>query len=418
MATEGRSKVTLGVGALALASLLLLASPSDGQVFDDPSTTTTSEPSTTTTDALVPSSTTTAPDGSTTTTRPPDDDPAPAVQLAPDDESTPPPEGSGTGPGGDGDGGDAPPPGSARTVPDEARRIIDSVQRSGPRSSADLLEAVQPLIDLGLSREEAIRIGFGRFPVAGAARYSHDWLYPRWGPGFRFHLGTDVFAAHGTPLRAPVDGTVSAGQGSLGGLYVKIFMDDGTYFYFAHMSGLVDGFTEGMAVKTGDIVGYVGDSGNAKGTSPHLHIGIYPGGGPATDPKPVLDQFLDDAMARLPGIIEQVAASRGVEVPDPADAPAPPVSSPPPAWYRSSPLAARAAGQVPTEILYQTTGNPSAGGVSVARTEAERLAASVDWDAWATRGTARQELIRRAEQALRDAFGPIVGGGDSQVAAR
>ena len=74
-------------------------------------------------------------------------------------------------------------------------------------------------------------------------------------------------------------------------------MPDGTYFYLAHLSGLVEGFTNGMAVRTGDIVGYVGDSGNARGGAPHLHIGIYPHGGPPIDPKPVLDQFLAEATA-------------------------------------------------------------------------------------------------------------------------
>src|SRR3546814_3786631 len=75
-------------------------------------------------------------------------------------------------------------------------------------------------------------------------------------------MGTDVFAPHGTPVRSPIDGTISSGSGSLGGLFVKVFQPDGTYFYMAHLSGLAEGFTEGMAVQTGDIVGYVGDSGN------------------------------------------------------------------------------------------------------------------------------------------------------------
>src|SRR3546814_14359627 len=92
-------------------------------------------------------------------------------------------------------------------------------------------------------------------------------------------MGTDVFAPHGTPVRSPVDGTISSGSGSLGGLFVKVFQPDGTYFYMAHLSGLAEGFTEGMAVQTGDIVGYVGDSGNARGGSPHVHLGIYTPGG-------------------------------------------------------------------------------------------------------------------------------------------
>ena len=382
-------------------TLLWFADPSDGQLLEEPTTTTapsssTTQPgSTTTTTGLLSSSPTSAPSSS-----PPPEDGAPPAEDAPAD---------------DGEGTDGAPV-ARGTVPPEAQRIIDSVKRTPPNGSAELLAAIEELVDLGLTREEAIRIGFGRFPVAGAAKYSHDWLYPRYGPGFRFHLGTDVFAPFGTPLRSPVDGTVTSGSGSLGGLYVKIFMDDGTYFYFAHMSGLVEGFTEGMRVQTGDIVGYVGDSGNAKGTSPHLHIGIYPQGGEATDPKPILDEFLAEAMAQLPTIVEQVKAKRGVTpgastaaVPD---QPATPRSLLATALLR--PLTQRSAGgSVPTEILYQATANPSAGGVSVARGGAEQLAASIDWEAWESRAAAREDLLRRTEEVFRLALGPIAGSGRS-----
>ena len=208
-----------------------------------------------------------------------------------------------------GDGTAAPPGGIV--VPPDAQRIIDSVQRTGPSSNAALLSGLDALRDLGMAEDEVLRVGLGRFPIAGPARYGHDWLYPRYGPGFRFHLGTDVFAAYGTPVRAPVDGVATTATGGLGGLTVKVFMPDGTYFYLAHLSGLVDGFTNGMAVRTGDIVGYVGDSGNARGGAPHLHIGIYPHGGPPVDPKPILDRFLDEASRLVPAIVDAYAAAKG-----------------------------------------------------------------------------------------------------------
>ena len=403
MGAAGRTKLTLCAAAVAFA-LLLFATPSDGQILDDDGTTTTTAGGSSTTTAPGSTSSTTAlfsPASTTTTTAPP-----PGESPPPPPQEGPPEDGEGT--------TDAP---VARgTVPPDAQRIIDGVKRTPANSSAALLTAVDELVDLGLTREEAIRIGFGRFPVAGLAKYSHDWLYPRYGPGFRFHMGTDVFAALGTPLRSPVDGTVTSGSGSLGGLYVKIFMPDGTYFYFAHMSGLVEGFTEGMEVKTGDIVGYVGDSGNAKGTPPHLHIGVYPQGGEATDPKPILDEFLADAMAQLPGIVEQVKSQRTV-TPGASTAAVPEVSVTPRSLLATSllrPLTQRsAAGGVPTEILYQTTGHPSAGGVSVARGEAERLAASIDWEAWESRAIARDDLVRRTEEVFRLALGPIAGRSDT-----
>lgn len=261
---------------------------------------------------------------STTTTTPAPRSPAPAPSTE-DPAAAPSMEGAAPAPPGavDAQGDGAPAPSGGIRVPPEAQRIIDSVPRTGPNSSRPLLDALAPVAEMGVPWEEVLRIGMGRFPIAGEARYGHDWLYPRYGPGFRFHLGTDVFADHGTPVRSPVDGIARSANGGLGGLTVKVFMDDGTYFYLAHLSGLVDGFTDGMAVRTGDVVGYVGDSGNARGGAPHLHIGIYPKGGPPVDPKPILDGFLQEAMDRVPAVIEavrqaQAGAQAAAPVPEPA----------------------------------------------------------------------------------------------------
>lgn len=211
-------------------------------------------------------------------------------------------------------------------VPPEAQRIIDAVKRTRPSSTEALVQGLQGLVDLGLSEEEAYRIGMGRFPVAGVARWTHDWLYPRYGPGFRFHLGCDVLAPYGTPVRSPVDGVVTSHRDSLGGLTARVTMPDRTQFAFAHLSALVADLPEGQPVTTGQVIGYVGDSGNAKGT-PHVHVAVYPKGGPASDPKPVLDGFLRDAEAALPGIIAQYAAAHPITaairvplLPVPADA--------------------------------------------------------------------------------------------------
>ncbi len=260
---------------------------------------------------LVPTTTTTT----TSTTAPPPatSGPPSGSELSDGSQQAPPgakdPEGDGA----------APPSGGIR-VPPEAQRIIDSVPRTGSSSTDGLVASLRELQDLGLSEAETMRVGMGRFPIAGSARYSHDWLFPRYGPGFRFHLGTDVFAAYGTPVRAPVDGIARSANGGLGGLTVKVHMDDGTYFYLAHLSGLADGFVDGMAVRTGDVVGYVGDSGNARGGSPHLHIGIYPHGGPPIDPKPVLDQFIAEAEALVPAVIRAYEQARPTPVPAVEDA--------------------------------------------------------------------------------------------------
>lgn len=202
--------------------------------------------------------------------------------------------------GGDG----AAPPAGGIVVPPEAQKLIDAVRRSRANSSERLVAGLGQLTALGATEAEAYKLGMGRFPIAGVANFSHDWLFPRYGPGFRFHLGTDVFAPEGTPVRAPVDGIAQSHDDPLGGLSVRVVMPDKTGFYLAHLAGLVEGFQDNMPVTTGDIVGYVGSSGNARGGSPHLHIGVYPKGGPPVDPKPILDDFLADAEAALPAIVE------------------------------------------------------------------------------------------------------------------
>lgn len=244
---------------------------------------------------------------STTTTAPPSSSSPPSEPSGSDFS-----EGSSEAPAGapDAQGDGAAAPAGGIDVPAEAQRIINAVRRSGPSDNAGLLASLVPLQELGLPKADALRVGLGRFPIAGPARYSHDWLFPRYGPGFRFHLGTDVFAAYGTPVRAPVDGVARSADGGLGGLSVKVVMPDGTYFYLAHLSGLAPGFMDGMAVSTGDVVGFVGDSGNARGGAPHLHIGIYPHGGPPIDPKPILDQFLAEAQVRAPALVDAYRRAR------------------------------------------------------------------------------------------------------------
>lgn len=247
--------------------------------------------------------------------------------------------------------------------------------RSGASSSSGLYARMAELTGLGLPQAEAVRIGFGRFPIAGEARYSHDWLFPRYGPGFRFHLGTDVFAAHGTPVRAPVDGIAKSADGGLGGLTVKVVMPDGTYFYLAHLSGLVEGFADGMAVSTGDVVGYVGDSGNARGGAPHLHIGVYPKGGPPVDPKPILDQFLAEAEALLPDVVAAVRTSMPAPVADPAAAAPGPAVAP---GELLRPFTGDGA-EIPSELLYVVASDARRGTRVLVELALDELAAGIDW---------------------------------------
>jgi len=117
-------------------------------------------------------------------------------------------------------------------------------------------------------------------PVAPPRSYINDFGFPRVG---HTHQGNDMFAPYGTPILAPFDGQAVEGSNGLGGLSVHVYASNGTgdYVYNAHLSRYagVSG-----AVTTGQLIGYVGDSGNAAGTPPHDHFEYHPGGGPAVTP--------------------------------------------------------------------------------------------------------------------------------------
>lgn len=109
-------------------------------------------------------------------------------------------------------------------------------------------------------------------PVAGPTSFTDTWLAPR--PGGRQHLGVDMFAAEGTPLVAPVSGQIELRDNALGGLTFSLWGDDGNYYYGAHMSRYAN---VAGNVGAGTVVGYVGSTGDAVRTPPHLHFEIHPG---------------------------------------------------------------------------------------------------------------------------------------------
>lgn len=106
----------------------------------------------------------------------------------------------------------------------------------------------------------------------------------------RRHEGVDIFAPRGTPIRSTTPGVVlNVGENRLGGRTVMILGPGGQRHYYAHLERYREDLGEGDWVEAGDVVGYVGDSGNAQGTPPHLHYGIYGPGG-AINPYPLLRQ--------------------------------------------------------------------------------------------------------------------------------
>jgi murein DD-endopeptidase MepM/ murein hydrolase activator NlpD len=104
----------------------------------------------------------------------------------------------------------------------------------------------------------------------------------------RTHAGVDIFAERGTPVLSATRGVVSSiRETGLGGKQVWVLGPARERHYYAHLDGWAEGLAVGDVVWPGDPLGLVGDTGNARGTPPHLHYGVYGAGG-AYDPLPLL----------------------------------------------------------------------------------------------------------------------------------
>ena len=374
---RGRVVVAAAVGLLvtlaavsARAAGIATETPTVPLLSTTTTTSTTSPPSTTTTQPGSSSTTTTtSPPGPGITipgtplspTSPPGQPPPPPLSQ-PQPSTVPPPP---TTPGGGtpDSGGDQPVP--ASEIPSNYQALINAVVRSKPSNTGALLDAVAALQDFGLTLQEAAIVGFGHFPVAGYAGWSDDWLMPRRGPPFHLHQGNDVFAAYGTPIRAPYDGVLRYENAGLGGLAAYVTMADRTFFYMAHMSATVQGLQNGSKVHQGQVVGFVGDSGNAVGGAPHCHFEVHPGGGPAVDPKSYLDGWIAEALANVPALVNyfrgnepQIIIATGLT--------------------RSLAFASPGLPSA-DQLLWASSMSPSGGALRLAQAQASRAGATVDW---------------------------------------
>ncbi len=125
-------------------------------------------------------------------------------------------------------------------------------------------------------------------PVEGvsAEQIRDSWHAPR--SGNRLHEGQDIFARRGTAIRSATGGYVMrVGESPLGGKTVFVAGAGGRHYYYAHLDDYAVGLAVGDYVTPETVLGYVGTTGNAAGTAPHLHFGVYTMSG-AIDPLPLL----------------------------------------------------------------------------------------------------------------------------------
>ncbi|WP_194777242.1 M23 family metallopeptidase [Pararhodonellum marinum] len=166
---------------------------------------------------------------------------------------------------------------------EESLQIVHRVRRSGKfalRVQPEVLRGGVFQLDINFAPTLAFPL-----PEKSSANIASFYGAPRDGGG-RQHEGVDIFAPRGTPALAVGSGRISrVGNNRLGGKTVSL-SSEGYSFYYAHLDSQLVSF--GQEVKLGDTLGWVGNTGNAITTAPHLHFGIYIRGRGSLDPLPFL----------------------------------------------------------------------------------------------------------------------------------
>lgn len=174
-----------------------------------------------------------------------------------------------------------------RAILVERRRLARLAALKRARLSAERARAAAADREAGIGGGTTA-VGAGHvFPIKGGTNFSDDWLAPR--AGGRYHEGIDLFADRGTPVVAVADGTLfRVGWNRMGGWRLWLRDQGGTEFYYAHLDSYASAAREGAFVRRGTVIGFNGDSGDARGTPPHVHFQIHPGGGSPVRPFPIV----------------------------------------------------------------------------------------------------------------------------------
>lgn len=179
---------------------------------------------------------------------------------------------------------------AALPVSAEAATIRDYPRFSSSRSSSSTYGRISSSIRSKINKLDDDEVDNLSIPVALGVTVAKLW--PNFGDprdgGEREHEGLDIMAPEGSFIASPTDAVVTrTGKGDSAGIYVYTAAPGGETFAYMHLSRIADGVKAGTVLKPGDLIGYVGTTGNAAGGAPHLHFEIRDGREP-TDPFPRL----------------------------------------------------------------------------------------------------------------------------------
>jgi murein DD-endopeptidase MepM/ murein hydrolase activator NlpD len=164
-------------------------------------------------------------------------------------------------------------------------------------SSSLLMPGDSIVLPAGARRPSAVSVQLAAAPVRARCWYADTWQAPR--GGGRRHMGVDIVAASGSKVYAVAGGVLTKRAwdqpGKRAGNAWTLTTSNGTSFFYAHLLDFAPGLEVGSRVAAGDVIGFVGSTGDT--TVSHLHLEVRPGGGSPVNPYPIVRAVSDCGQA-------------------------------------------------------------------------------------------------------------------------